>query len=86
MFTALSKIKALPDDVLFYPGHEYTMGGAMFAFQYNHGNDDIKNYLARARTRLAEGLPVAPVTLGEEKRCNPYLEAASLADFKRLAG
>lgn len=86
MFTALSKIKALPDDVLFYPGHEYTMGGAMFAFQYNHGNDDIKNYLTRARTRLAEGLPVAPVTLGEEKHCNPYLEAASLADFQKLAG
>lgn len=86
MFAALNKIKALPDDVLFYPGHEYTSGGAMFAFQYNHGNDDIKNYLDRARRRLAEGLPVAPVTLGEEKRCNPYLEASTLKDFTQLAG
>ena len=84
MFAALNKIKTLPDDVLFYPGHEYTSGGAMFAFQYNHGSEDIKNYLDRARRRLAEGLPVAPVSLGEEKRCNPYLEATTLQDFKKL--
>lgn len=84
MFEALAKIKALPDDVVFYPGHEYTLGGAMFAFQYNHGNDDIKRYLTRARERLAQGLPVAPVSLGEEKKCNPYLEAETLEDFERL--
>ena len=84
MFKALAKIKALPDDVVFYPGHEYTMGGARFAFEYNHGNDDIKKYLIRAKERLAQGLPVAPVSLGEEKKCNPYLEAATLEDFERL--
>ena len=60
------------------------MGGARFAFEYNHGNDDIKKYLIRAKERLAQGLPVAPVSLGEEKKCNPYLEAATLEDFERL--
>ena len=84
MFRALAKIKALPDDVMFYPGHEYTLGGAGFAFQYNKGNEDIKKYLTRARTRLAQGLPVAPVSLGEEKKCNPYLEAETLQDFRCL--
>ena len=84
MFAALAKIKAMPDDVLFYPGHEYTMGGARFAFSYNHGNEAIQKYLMRARERLAQGMPVAPVSLGEEKKCNPYLEVDTLEDFKHL--
>ena len=85
MFAALQKIKQLPDDTVFYPGHEYTMPSASFALQYNHNNDDIRRYLTRARQRLAQGLPVAPVTLGEEKRCNPYLEAATLSEFCNIA-
>ena len=84
MFNALQKIKALPDETLFYPGHEYTFGGASFAYQYNNGNADIENYLKRARSRLEQGLPVAPVSLGEEKRCNPYLEAQTLEAFINL--
>lgn len=84
MFAALNKIKALPDDVVFYPGHEYTFGGAAAAFQYNHGNEAIKNYLGKARARQEQGLPVAPVTLGEEKQCNPYLQAATIEEFKNL--
>ena len=84
MFAALAKIKALPDDVIFYPGHEYTMAGAEFAFRYNNGNEYIKKYLVRAKERLNHGLPVAPVTLGEEKKCNPYLEAENLQDFEKL--
>lgn len=84
MFDALKKIKSLHDDVLFYPGHEYTLGGASFAYQYNNGNAAISAYLKRATERLNQGLPVAPVSLGEEKRCNPYLEAETLEDFINL--
>ncbi len=84
MFAALQKIKALPDDVMFYPGHEYTQGGASFAFRYNHGNEDIQKYLTEARARLSQGLPVAPVRLGIEKKCNPYLEAKTLEEFLSL--
>ncbi len=84
MFEVLSKIKSLPDETSFYPGHEYTLGCAQFAYNYNHGNQDIKSYLTKAQKRLAQNLPVAPVTLGEEKLCNPYLEASSLDEFKRL--
>ena len=84
MFEALKKIKALPDDVVFYPGHEYTMGGAKQAFYYNQGNDAIKTYLDRAKHRLDAGLPVAPVSLGDEKVCNPYLQAETLEEFMSL--
>lgn len=84
MFNVLSQIKSLPDDVVFYPGHEYTLGCAQFAYQYNQGNQNIISYLTKAQERLKQNLPVAPTTLGEEKLCNPYLEAASLEEFKNL--
>lgn len=84
MFSALAKIKSLPDDVVFYPGHEYTMGGAKQAFYYNNGNEMIQKYLTKAKKRIEQGLPVAPISLGEEKQCNPYLQVTTLEDFKRL--
>ena len=49
MFNALSKIKSLPDDTLFYPGHEYTFSAANFAYQYNQGNENIIKYLTKAK-------------------------------------
>lgn len=84
MFGALAKIKSLPEDVVFYPGHEYTLGGAQQAFYYNNGDENIQKYLARARENLAKGKPVAPVSLKEEKLCNPYLKVQTLEEFVRL--
>lgn len=84
MFGALQKIKDLPDDTSFYPGHEYTIGGARFAYQFNHGKQSIQDYLQIARERLDRGLPVHPTLLGLEKQCNPYLEASTATDLDKL--
>ena len=83
-FEALQKIKALPDDVVFYPGHEYTLYAARDALAYLPQSAALKNYILKAQQRLSQGLPVAPVSLGEEKQCNPYLMAATLADLTNL--
>ena len=79
MWNTLEKIKKLPDDVVFYPGHEYTMYG----FHNLHGLP-CERYIEKAKKRLAQGLPVAPVSLGEEKICNPYLSAESFMEFCKL--
>ncbi len=84
MFAALQKIRALPEDTKFYPGHEYTLHGAHEAWQYFQGNDDIRRYLERAQNNLQKGLPAGPFTLAEEKKCNPYLAAENLEEFKSL--
>jgi len=81
MWKSLQKIKQLPDDVRFYPGHEYTR----FGLRSLRG-DAGEKYAEKARTRLSEGLPVAPVTLGEEKLCNPYLKVEDFEDFELLFG
>lgn len=84
MFAALQKIKQLPDEVKFYPGHEYTMNGVNFAYSVNSEGDEVKNYWRNAEERLQKGFPAGPVTLGVEKQCNPYLRAKTLAEFKSL--
>ncbi len=84
MFEALSKIKALPDDVLFYPGHEYTFSAANFAYHHNQASEDIIKYLTKAKSNLDTTGHVFPFTLREEKLCNPYLQANSLEEFINL--
>lgn len=84
MFESLNKIKALPNDVNFYPGHEYTIHGIGFAQYFNPGNTVLKEYIERAQSRLRQGLPVPPVTLGVEKQCNPYLQAVSIKALEKL--
>ena len=71
--------KKLPDDVLFYPGHEYTAYGL-----YSLNGLPAQIYAEKAKRRLAQGLPAGPFTLGEEKVCNPYLSASNLAEFWNL--
>ena len=84
MFEALQKIKKLPDDVLFYPGHEYTLGGANIAYRYFGGNEDITKYLQIAKERLQKGEPAGPFSLEMEKKCNPYLMANSKEELFNL--
>lgn len=84
MFNALQKIKSLPDDTLFFPGHEYTLHGAQEAYHHLNGNQDIQNYLQKAQNNLQKGLPAGPFSLKEEKKCNPYLMAQTLNDFLNL--
>lgn len=84
MYAALQKIKSLPDDVNFYPGHEYTIHAAAAAFHAAPHNMDLRRYLQRADERLKQGLPVSPITLKEEKNCNPYLRAETLDQLKKL--
>lgn len=80
MYTSLNKIKQLPDDVVFYPGHEYTKHCLHNILQ----NDKTAEYVQIATDRIKKQIPVAPVTLEMEKSCNPYLNINSLKDFSLL--
>lgn len=69
MHLSLDKIKALPDNTLIFPGHEYTRA----CITPNLLNlPDFKAYLEKMQLREQGSL--APATLAEEKKFNPYLK------------
>ena len=75
MWDSLLKLRALPDDMIFYCGHEYTQSNIKFALTIEPDNRAL---IARAREveRLrADGKPTIPVTLGAEKAANCFLRA-----------
>ncbi len=84
MFASLQKIKQLPDDVNFYPGHEYTLGGIEYAQYFGNNPHKLEEYLKNAIKKLQKGQSVCPISLGIEKQVNPYLQASTLEQFKKM--
>ncbi len=84
MYSALQKIKQLPDDIVFYPGHEYTLHSIPMALHLLPNSEKLLQYVQKARQNLARNLPVSPIPLGLEKECNPYLAANSPEEFQEL--
>lgn len=83
MWNSLEKIKALPDDVAFYPGHEYTAGALRMAMARGQ-TPALEKYLAIAYSRLTKKEAYAPITLGLEKQCNPYLMINDQEQFLQI--
>lgn len=83
MWNSLQKIKALPDDVAFYAGHEYTAGALRMAMARGQ-TPALEKYLASAYSRLTAKTPDKPITLGLEKQCNPYLMINDQEQFLQI--
>lgn len=85
MWESLRKIRALPDDVAVYCGHDYTQENLEFALHLEPKNETVARRLAEVRQLCRNGEPVAPSPLGLEKLTNPFLRADSKA-MKQAAG
>jgi len=72
MWQSMQKIKVLPDDVRFYPGHEYTYNSAAYLEKHNNLPEFQKYSEFLQQCRLQKCPPVGN-TLELEKQCNPYL-------------
>jgi hydroxyacylglutathione hydrolase len=77
MWTSLSKLMRLPDDVRVYCGHEYTEANGRFALTLEPNNADLAARMDEVRKVRAKGLPTIPSTIGIEKKTNPFLRAGS---------
>jgi hydroxyacylglutathione hydrolase len=75
MWNSLLKLRALPDDIRLYCGHEYTAANVKFALTVEPDNAALKARAAEVTRLRAEGKPTIPVTMGEEKRANVFLRA-----------
>ena len=73
MFGSLQKLARLPGGTLVCCGHEYTLANCAFAETVDPRNTALSRRLAQARAQRAHGAPTVPVSLAEERACNPFL-------------
>lgn len=73
MWGDLNALNNLPDDVLIYCGHEYSLSNAAFARHIDPNNEMLKQRQKEIKAQLANGEFTIPVTLGAEKATNPFL-------------
>src|SRR5437870_11856549 len=75
MWNSLPKLRALPDDVRVYCGHEYTLANIKFALTIEPDNTALQARAEEAANQRKAGKPTVPTLLGEEKKANVFLRA-----------
>jgi hydroxyacylglutathione hydrolase len=75
LWESLLKLRKLPDDVMVYCGHEYTLSNARFSVTVDPANSALKDRLAAIEKARAANRPTVPSKLGDEKATNPFLRA-----------
>ena len=81
MHKSLARIAALPGATRLYPAHEYTLSNARFAAHAEPDNADIAERMARVAALREAGRITLPTTVAEERATNPFVRAASVAEF-----
>jgi hydroxyacylglutathione hydrolase len=85
MWTSLSRLRNLPDDMRVYCAHEYTQSNARFALTVETDNTKLVERSAAIDAARARGEATVPSLLGEEKATNPFLRA-DVAAVQRAVG
>ena len=75
MWEGLEELRELPDETLLYCGHEYTLENARFAQSVDPRNAALNIRAAEVKRMRDAGQFTVPVSLGLEKRTNPFLRA-----------
>lgn len=73
LFTALSRLRALPNETQVYCAHEYTLANLKFAQTVEPQNGAIAQRIADTEQLRMRGLPSLPSSLGLERETNPFL-------------
>ena len=66
----------LSDDVLMFPGHEYTVSNLKFAKKVLTSNADVDARLEQAMALRNEDVPTIPSSFGDERKYNVFIRAA----------
>jgi len=75
MWESLKRLRALPDETMLYCGHEYTATNAQCATDVDPDNLALRERAREVAALRADGKPTLPVSLGREKKTNPFLRA-----------
>lgn len=91
MQASLESLSALPDATRVCCTHEYTLSNLKFALAVEPDNPALADYMVRAQSLRAQGLPTLPSHIALERQINPFLRsnqptiAASVRAFDALA-
>lgn len=75
MHASLSKLAALPGDMLVYCGHEYTLSNGRFALTIEPDNPALQQRMVEVEALRKAGKPTLPTTMARELATNPFLRA-----------
>lgn len=81
MHASLARLMALPDATGVYCAHEYTQANARFAASVDPGNAALADRIVGIDAARARGEPTVPSTIGLERATNPFVRAATVAEF-----
>ena len=73
LFSSLQRIKALNEQTLVYPAHEYTQANLMFCYAVEPQNNKLKQHIQYTAKLRQQGLPTVPNSLQHEKQINVFL-------------
>lgn len=85
MWRSLVKLRDLPDNTEIYCGHEYTAANIKFARTIEPDNKALAAREAEVKGLISRNEATIPVTIGDEKRANPFLRA-DLAEVAKGIG
>ena len=84
MFKSLQKLYHLPDDVLVYCAHEYTLQNLKFAASLEKENVLVQKALKQAIEAQQKQIPTIPSSIAREKCINPFFKLCAKASAKNL--
>ena len=77
MWDSLSKFMEMPDEMRIYSGHNYGVANGAFALSVDPENQALKDRIKGIEAANAEGRPIVPSTMAEERATNPFLRAVA---------
>ncbi|WP_424628569.1 hydroxyacylglutathione hydrolase [Bradyrhizobium sp. SYSU BS000235] len=88
MWESLLKLRALPNDMRAYCGHEYTASNVKFALAIEPNNPALKARAEEVARQRSANQPTIPTLIRDEKEANVFLRAdvPSVAAAVGLAG
>ena len=81
MHANLQRLAALPPETEIYCAHEYTLSNGRFAMVAEPDNAAIAARMERVEAARAAGEATVPTTIALERATNPFMRAASAAEF-----
>ena len=84
MFANMQRFAALPDDVMIYCGHEYSLANARFAGDVEPDSAAVSKRYAKMAEMRERGEVTLPTSIGEEKATNPFMRARDAEELARL--